>query len=379
MGGGEGLDEAVVDFCRFARVNGLPAGVKESLTALEAVHAVGVAERQTLKAALRAVLCSSKADWELFEEVFAAFWGSDEGELQPRERHQKPPTTAKESQPQAEQAGLILPAAGTAKVAGDKTGKAVVGATVYERLTRADFSEIAPADLADLEQVALRLLRQMSLRLSRRLKAAGRSGPVDLRRTIRLNISRGADPIYLSFRGRKLEPLRLVVLLDVSGSMNPYSLFLLRFAYALQRYFKRVDTFLFSTRLQDITAALRTRHLRDALKALSRETGGWSGGTRIGESLRDFRSGYGNRLTRSTLFVVLSDGWDTGEPEMLAEQLSEIKRRVRKVLWLNPLLGMEGYEPLTRGMSAALPYVDVFAPAHNLESLLELEGHLRRA
>src|SRR5262249_21201736 len=279
-------------------------------------------------------------------------------------------------QPQWEEAGLLRPAAGKARVTEEEGGRTVLGATAYERLKRADFSEIAAADLADLEQVALRLLRQMSLRLSRRLKAANRRGPVDLRRTIRLSISRGGDPIYLSFRGRKLEPLKLVVLLDVSGSMNPYSLFLLRFAYALERYFKRVDTFLFSTRLSDVSAALRTRHLRDALRALSQEAAGWSGGTRIGESLREFRAGYGHRLSRNTLFMVLSDGWDTGEPEVLADELSEIKRRVKRVLWLNPLLGMEGYQPITQGMSAALPYVDVFAPAHNLASLLKLEGHL---
>src|SRR5262245_11795362 len=308
MSGGEGLDEAVVDFCRFARVNGLAAGVKESLTALEAVRAVGVMDRQTLKAALRAVLCSSKAGWELFEEVFAGFWGFNEGSLRRPEQHQKSGTTARELPPQQEQAGLMLSAAGKAKVVEKESGKALVGATAYERLKRVDFSEIAPADLADLEQVALRLLRQMSLRLSRRLKAASRSGPVDLRRTIRLSISQGGDLIYLSFRGRKREPLRLVVLLDVSGSMNPYSFFLLCFAYALQRYFRRVDTFLFSTRLSDITGALRTRHLRDALQALSQETAGWSGGTKIGESLREFRTGYGNRLSRNTLLMVLSDG-----------------------------------------------------------------------
>jgi uncharacterized protein len=378
MAAREGLDEAIVDFCRFARANGLMAGVKESLLALEAVRAVGVADRQTLKATLRAVLCSSKTGWEQFEELFDSFWGRSDGEWQTFGQRQKPRATAKEIQPQQEHAMLMVPTPGKTAVAESESGKAVLGATAYERLKRVDFSEIAPADLAELEEVALRLLRQMSLRLSRRLEAASRGGPVDLRRTIRLNISRGGDPIYLSFRGRKLEPLRLVVLLDVSGSMNPYSLFLLRFAYALQRYFRRVDTFLFSTQLSDITASLRTRHLRDALKALSQEAAGWSGGTKIGESLREFRAGYSNRLSRSTLFMVLSDGWDTGEAEMLAEELSEIKRRVKKVLWLNPLLGMEGYEPVTRGMSAALPYLDVFAPAHNLESLLGLEGHLRR-
>jgi uncharacterized protein with von Willebrand factor type A (vWA) domain len=371
------LEYSIVDFCRFAQANGLTAGVKESLGALEAARTVGVADRQTFKAALRAALCSSKADWDLFEEVFAAFFGSGEADSTQRRTRVKV-VTAKAREVGSEQQALAVPIPGKIETAEGQEGKAVLGATANERLRGTDFSLVAAADLADLEQIALRLLRQMSLRLSRRLKAARAGSQVDLRRTIRYSISRGGDLIGLSFRARRLDPLRLVVLLDVSGSMNPYSRFLVRFAYALQRHFRRVDTFLFSTRLTDITSALRSRHLQDALKSVAQQSVGWSGGTKIGESLREFRILHGSLLSRNTLFLVLSDGWDTGEPAVLAAELSEIKRRVRKVIWLNPLLGMEGYEPVTRGMSAALPHIDVFAPAHNLQSLLELEGHLRR-
>ncbi len=184
----------------------------------------------------------------------------------------------------------------------------------------------------------------------------------------------------MSFRRKKLQQLKLVIVLDVSGSMNPYSIFFVRFAYALQKYFKRVDTFLFSTQLTEITSALRARQLRDALDALAQQAAGWSGGTKIGDSLRNLNMRHGRRLfSRDTVFMILSDGWDTGDPAMLAEELSAIKRRVRKLVWLNPLLGMADYQPITRGMSAALPYIDVFAPAHNLESLLALEMHLKHA
>ncbi|MFI5106822.1 MAG: VWA domain-containing protein, partial [Terriglobales bacterium] len=151
-------------------------------------------------------------------------------------------------------------------------------------------------------------------------------------------------------------------------------------AYALQKHFKRVDTFLFSTQLAEITPMLRSRDLYQALFSLGQVSAGWSGGTKIGESLRDFNAVYGRKLlSRHTLFLILSDGWDTGEPDMLAEQLDAIKRRVRKIIWLNPLLGMAEYQPVTRGMSAALPFIDVFAAAHNLESLLALERHLTRS
>jgi uncharacterized protein len=370
------LEQTIVEFCRFARANGLPAGVKESLEAVRAASAVGITDQQNFKFALRAVLCSTKADWDIFDEIFEAFWGRRETSA--NSFSSKRSKNVHEQESQQENAGLAAMAQSSAK-AEIEDGKAVMGATVHERLKKADFSEVKHADLAELEKISLRLLQQMSLRLSRRTRNIATEGRLDLRRTIRRSIGRGGEPIDLSFRRRKLQPLKLVIALDVSGSMNPYSIFFVRFAYALQKYFKRVETFLFSTQLTEITSALRARQLREALEALAGHAAGWSGGTKIGESLGGLAKVHGKRVfSRDTVFMVLSDGWDTGDPALLAEQLGGIKRRVRKLIWLNPLLGMADYQPITRGMSAALPYIDVFAPAHNLESLLELEGHLRR-
>jgi uncharacterized protein len=371
-----GLERTIVEFCRFARASGIAAGVKESLEAVRAANAVGIENRQNLKFALRAVICSTKADWEIFDEIFDAFW-SGSATQENLERGKRNKSTG-EQESQQENAELASTAQSTA-MAELEEGKAVMGATMNERLKKADFSEVKQADLIELEKISLRLLQQMSLRLSRRIRSLAVRGRVDLRRTIRRSIGRGGDPIDLSFRKRKLQPLKLVIALDVSGSMNPYSIFFVRFAYALQKYFKRVDTFLFSTQLTEITSTLRARQLRDALESLAGHAAGWSGGTKIGESLHQLTQLQGRRLfSRDTVFMVLSDGWETGDPAMLAEELSAIKRRVRKLIWLNPLLGMADYEPITRGMSAALPYIDVFAPAHNLESLLNLETHLSR-
>jgi uncharacterized protein len=371
-----GLERTIVEFCRFARASGIAAGVKESLEAVRAASAVGIENRQNLKFALRAVICSTKADWEIFDEIFDAFW-SGSATQENLERGKRNKSTG-EQESQQENAELASTAQSTA-MAELEEGKAVMGATMNERLKKADFSEVKQADLIELEKISLRLLQQMSLRLSRRIRSLAVRGRVDLRRTIRRSIGRGGDPIDLSFRKRKLQPLKLVIALDVSGSMNPYSIFFVRFAYALQKYFKRVDTFLFSTQLTEITPTLRARQLRDALEALAGHAAGWSGGTKIGESLHQLTQLQGRRLfSRDTVFMVLSDGWETGDPAVLAEELSAIKRRVRKLIWLNPLLGMADYEPITRGMSAALPYIDVFAPAHNLESLLNLETHLSR-
>jgi len=367
----------IVDFCRFARSSGIASGVRESTDALAAVQALGVTDRELLKVALRSVLCSTKEDWDLFEDVFEAFWGSDAAKARSANRLAQRTGLAKVTDRSPSTATLLGQAA--ASSAETEGGRLVLGASAHERLKKTDFSEVSQAEQAELERLALRLLNRMSMRISRRLKKYALTGEVDLRRTIRLSISRGGDPIDLSFKGRQREPNQLVILLDISGSMNPYSLFLLRFAYALQRNFKRVHTFLFSTRLCDITEVLRRKQLREAMLALAEQEQGWSGGTRIGESLSEFNHLYGRRtLSRSTVFLILSDGWDTGEPELLAEEIRAIKRRTGKLIWLNPLLGMKGYEPVTRGMSAALPYIDVFAPAHNLQSLLELEVHLAR-
>lgn len=372
-----GVEQKIVEFCRFARASGIAAGVKETLDAVRAASAVGIADRQNVKSALRAVICSAKADWDVFDEIFDAFWsGASSGKKLERSKRGK---NVREEESQQENAELAAVAQSSAAMAELEEGKAVMGATVHERLKKADFSEVKHADLGELERISLRLLQQMSLRLSRRIRNLAVQGRVDVRRTIRRSIPRGGDPIDLSFRKRKLQQLKLVIVLDVSGSMNAYSIFFVRFAYALQKYFKRVDTFLFSTQLTEITSTLRARQLRDAMESLAGQAAGWSGGTKIGESLQKLTRLHGRRLfSRDTVFMVLSDGWDTGDPEVLTEELSAIKRRVRKLIWLNPLLGMADYQPITRGMSAALPYIDVFAPAHNLESLLNLETYLRR-
>ncbi|HMB92841.1 MAG TPA: VWA domain-containing protein, partial [Rhodothermales bacterium] len=184
-------------------------------------------------------------------------------------------------------------------------------------------------------------------------------------------------PIELSFRGRKPRKPRLVILLDVSGSMEQYSFFLLRFIYALQQHFAQVDSFLFSTRLMRVTDALKTRHLHETLRSLSNTAEAWASGTRIGECLAEFNMTYAPRvLSRSALVLILSDGLDTGEPERLERELRKLQRRAKKIIWLNPLLGMAGYQPSARGIRAALPLVDLMLPAHNLESLLRLEDYL---
>jgi uncharacterized protein with von Willebrand factor type A (vWA) domain len=362
---------AIVSFCRFVRANGIAAGSKKTLEALAAANILGFKDRSSLRAGLRAVICSSKEEWDLFDGLFEEFWSD-----LPTAHGVGQRTKRDANQGDTRSIGFL--GEGIQSQSLEDGGKSLFGAGQHERLGKVEFSEVAQSDLAELERLSRRLLRRMAVRLARRLKRKMVSrGPVDIRRTIRSSISRGGEPIDLRHKTKRREQNRLVLFLDVSGSMNAYSLFLLQFSYALQKHFQRVHTFLFSTRLIDVTVALRSRSLHQGLAALSREAIGWSGGTKIGESLRELQLCHGRRLlSRDTLFIVLSDGWDTGEPQVLAAELSAIRSRVKRTIWLNPLLGTEGYQPLTRGMSAALPHIDVFAPAHNLESLLQLEEHL---
>jgi uncharacterized protein with von Willebrand factor type A (vWA) domain len=366
---------SIIEFCHFARTNGLLAGVQQTLAAIEAAKAIGEADRQGFAIALRTVLSSSKEEWDLFNQLFEAFWSASQRRSGPASGEAREAKVSTH-RPKAS-SRTLMSHSGSEASSPEGEGKAVSGASAQQRLQKVDFSNAGHDDLVLLEQISLRLFRKMSLRLSRRLKIRNLADRVDMRRTIRRSIPRGGDPIVLAFQGRKPRKHRLVIFLDISGSMNSYSLFLVRFAYALQKYFKRVDTFLFSTDVVDITDVLRTRDLPDALRGLSQRAAGWAGGTKIGESLRDFNRQHGRKLlSRNTVFIILSDGWDTGEPEMLAAELGITKRRVQKLIWLNPLLGLKDYAPVTRGMSAALPYVDVFAAAHSLESLLALERYL---
>lgn len=371
------LERAVVRFCRCARANGLGSG-RTTLDCLQALRIVQDAGVVAIEAALRSVLCSSKQDWDLFAKLFALVW---EGPAPTRPSPKKSGRNRFSSYGLGrEQRVLKLFTDSDSLTLDSRPEKAFSGASLAERLTKTDFAQIPHADLAELERLSLRLLRRMSYRISRRLRFTDRRGLVDLRRTIRRNLLHGGELIELRHKKKRRQRVKLVLLLDVSDSMNPYSLFLLKFAYALKQCSREVSAFIFSTRLIDIGGVLVAKSWPDAVEKLSGMTTGWYGGTKIGGSLQSFNERFGVRLlSKDTAIIILSDGWDTETPDALVNELRKIKNKSKQLIWLNPLLGLPGYEPATRGMSAALPYIDVFAPAHNLESLLQLERHLKVA
>ena len=371
----ERLATSIVEFCRFLRTHGLSNDLSQTLTALDAAKTISAKHRRFLAFALQSALCSTREEWDLFPQLFEAFWGKSHARPRSASGEYKGPSQVNAHWHEGSGSTVFVEQPSNEPVSQD--AKAVYGASAQQRLKKVDFSEVPCDDLASLEELSQRLLRRMSLRLSRRLTISNLTDRVDLRRSIRRSLTHGGEPMELAYKGKKRRKNRLIIFLDISGSMNFYSLFLVRFAYALQASFRRVHTFLFSTDVVEISDLLRTRDLPEALRRLSERPAGWSGGTKIGESLRQFNQLRGTKLlSRNTILIIMSDGWDTGEPEMLAAQMRAARRRALKILWLNPLLGLKEYQPITRGMAAALPYVDVFAPAHNLESLLALERHL---
>lgn len=367
------LATAVVRFAGLLRQNGLPIPLVRVTEAVRALDYIDLADRGEVRLALRALFVGRPEDMATFDRCFEAFWqaGGDvgggipgligvpsaEGEATLSGRGQQRET-------------LALEAWGEDEAAAGTEPLGVPSMSDREALVAQDFSTFSPDQLDEVLKLTIQIARRLARRLSRRRRPVARRGRLDLRRTMRAGLARG-ELIELKYRQRKRRKVRLVLLCDVSGSMDLYSRFLLQFLFALQHVFARVETFTFSTRLTRVTEHLRSRSYRQVLRRLT-EVRDWSGGTRIGESLVDFNREWSHLVDRRTIVIILSDGWDTGEPEVLTAELLRIKRRAARLVWLNPLLGNPSYEPLTRGMAAALPLLDEFAPAHNLASLRAL-------
>jgi uncharacterized protein len=356
----------------------------ESIDAVRAIEAVDLGDRTDVYLALRALLTTRREELPIFDASFDEWWratdapGGDAGNAPRGSKPEGAPAVRRtaEARETAPSAGSLSRWAAAADEHDDESPIPLAAPSANESRARKDFAAFTSEELVDVEQVAARIVRRLNARPSRRWKAARRGARLDLRRTVRWSLKTGGDPLELARRDRKLRRTKLVALCDVSGSMDLYSRFLLQFLYALQHAFARVETFAFSTRLARITEALGRDSYREALDALARDVPGWSGGTKIGESIAAFLAGWPRLLDRRTVVIILSDGWDTGEPEILGDALQVIRRKAGRVVWLNPLLGSPSYEPLTRGMQAALPHLDVFAPAHNLVSLEALTRHL---
>jgi uncharacterized protein with von Willebrand factor type A (vWA) domain len=242
-----------------------------------------------------------------------------------------------------------------------------------ELLLDKDFAEYSDAERALARVVVAQLARRGPTRRSRRLRAARRRGVrPDLQRTLRASLRWGGEPLERRWREPARKPRKLVLVCDVSGSMEPYARVLLQYLHAAVATHRRVEAFAFGTRLTRLTRELAVRDPDRALARAAEAVQDWSGGTRIGHALAALNREHGRRLGRGAVVVILSDGWDRGEPELLADEMARLRRSAHRVVWLNPLKAGPGYEPLARGMAAALPHTDHFLAGNSLASLAEL-------
>lgn len=365
----------LVELGQALRGRGLLVTPAHSADAVRALRCVGVHSRDQVYLALRCVFAGRPEDFAAFDEQFWLLFGApaegDDGESPSPREVPRPPPQESEAPPPASSFARWLKQDAESEDSGET--EEVPLASDRSALAEKDFASFGDDELAEIERIAARLARKLAARPSRRWKA-GRRGPrVDLRRTVRKSLGSAAEPLELCFRERRPRKTRLVALCDVSGSMDLYSRLLLQFLYALQGSVARVESFVFATELRRITPLLTERPYANALRGLSAQVSDWSGGTRIGECVATFNRDFPRLVDRRTVVVILSDGWDTGDPEQLGGELELLKKRCRRLIWLNPLLGSEGYQPLTQGMQAALPHLSAFAPAHNLASLRALE------
>jgi uncharacterized protein len=382
-----GTRHRLAGFARTLRDNGFQVGLAETRDALQILASPVAIKASALKPALRALFCATHSDWERFDEIFDAFWRGHGMRSRQILSHMSSTSHAPGSrlaEASVPSEALKLPdrverrSMDNEQTANGRGRRE--GASRGENLMAADLRHIVdPDEVAATHALAARLARIMRARLVRREQIRRRGPRLDLRRTIHRNVSHGGTPIDLAWRRRKIKPLRLVVLLDASGSMSLYTAFFVRFLHGVVDAFREAEAFVFHTRLAHVSPSLRDRDVTRAVERLSLMAQGIGGGTRIGESLATFNRWHARRVINSrTAVMIVSDGYDTGAPEELGRQMRRLRGRCRKIIWLNPLIGWRDYSPQARGMRAALPYIDLFAPAHNLESLAALEPYLAR-
>jgi len=360
-----------VRFGRMLRRAGVPVTPAQLVDLAHALAFVGVSNKEDFRLSAQAILVNRPEHLAIFAAVFERFWRRPAAQ-QP----DMPPTVRRRTDDAVatwQVDTLDLDADDTPHI--DRTARY----SAVERLRQADFGRLDAQELAAVQAQLAAMRWQVRPRRTRRFTAQADGRQVDLRRTIRHSLRHGGEPLTLARRRRKIKPRPLVVLCDVSGSMERYSRVLLQFLYVVANRLARVEAFAFSTRLSRLTRQLRAGTVDIALDRAVLAVHDWGSGTRIGAALHDFNDGWAPRvLGRGAVVLIVSDGWDRGDVTVLAQEMARLRRRARRVFWLNPLLGDPEYAPLVRGMQAALPFVDELLPVHNLASLEQLAIILRQ-
>ena len=354
---------------------GLGFGTGNMLDLVRATRFVPIGRRQDFFQAARCLLVHRKPDLPLFDDAFKVFWRRPAHGVSTRELR----SMGEERRYRSPRIGAA--AGGDSEDApGASDGQPVVELSrtysAQEVLRAKDFAEYSPSEIAQAKLLMEDLAWRPGWRRTRRFTPGAGAG-LDLRRSLRDSLKYGGELIDLSHLQAKTKPRSLVLICDVSGSMERYTRMLLHFIHTVAGDVGQTEAFLFATRLTRITRHLRYRKADEAVTEVSRAVPDWSGGTRIGEALKTFNYAWARRVLRGgSVVLIVSDGWDRGEPGLLSKEMHRLQRSCHRLIWLNPLLGAANYEPLTRGIQAAMPYVDDFLPAHNLDSLEALAGCL---
>jgi len=366
----ERAHDRLAGFPSFLRANGFGVGAGDAVDVLRAARHVGVLDQTLLRHSLKALLCGRCEEWRRFDALFDAWFLPPNRWAAPRQRIVEAP-------------GQLAVAAGSGHAGAQERDalKPRDAASRAESLASADFRALdAREHVLDIEALMRRFARRLRPLRLRRLQAARRGRRLALQATIRRSVATGGVPLRLCWRQpRRVRP-RLVLLLDVSRSMQAYSFFYLRLARALSGELADVHSFIFHTRVTAVSEALHDPDPWRAQERLHLLAMGWGGGTRIGESLAQFNREHAPRLVHSrTAVIVLSDGYDTGDPAQLAGALAQLHRRARRIVWLNPLCGRPGYAPVSQGMQAALPHLDLLAPGGSLAAIAAVLPELLEA
>lgn len=366
-------------FGRMLRALGVEIRPTQMVDLVDSLNHIDIGRRADFKHSARAILIGRQEHLALFDQAFDLFWQAradgtladiDLGSLL-QKRQQKAELQVISERPSSSDDE------GDAEEPEPQIDK-ILTYSDQEILRAKDFGELDEDELASVQRMMQAMNWKLEPRRTRRMIRQPKGSWLDLRRTMRQNLRHGGELLHLARKDRKRKRRPVVVICDISGSMERYSRVLLQFIYVVTSRLDRVESFVFSTRLTRITRQLRTRHIDQALTEAAAQITDWAGGTRIGESLKSFNYQWGRRvLNQGAVVLIISDGWDRGDVTLLGREMDRLHRSCHRLIWLNPLLGAADYEPLVRGIQAALPHIDDFLPVHNLNSLEQLAEVLR--
>ncbi len=367
------LVHRMIRFMNFLRDNRFPVHTASEIDAAQALSVIDIEDPFQFYMALRSCLVINHTHIPLFNRLYMTFWGTGP-------RIHKPPEDEDE-QTEDQQSSVMHrrldeePSEGRSRKSGKREGPQydevpAFTYSVHEALKQKDFEKLSEKELPLLDELFKRMRLKIREKKGRRFRPSKSGRIVDLRRSMRESTQHGGEIVNILMKDRKPKETKIILLADVSGSMDIYSNFLIQFIYQLQRYLRDTETFVFGTQIMRITGLLQMRSVRSAMQQVAGHVLFWPGGTNLGGCFEEFNLKYGGKYsTKSRILVILSDGWDKGDIEQLRRQMIHFKRKFKKIIWLNPHLKYERYKPVCLGIATALPYVDYFLPCHNVKTL----------